>query len=170
MSPEETPREPRMMWIASSWPRVVIRPTFAPFLWMSAFVPTVVPWVSTAISLQNCSNESPSRSAATRIAASMPSAKLAGVEEDFVAVMRPSRPSATQSVKVPPMSTPTRNRATLVRFRWVEGGIVAYFHPCQRRGRLVAGHAHRRLHARRNDGRHRDLGHPCADGDALWPV
>src|SRR2546421_4544520 len=45
MSREETPREPRMMWIASSWPRVVIRPTFAPFLWISAFVPTVVPWV-----------------------------------------------------------------------------------------------------------------------------
>src|SRR5436309_1996137 len=78
MSREETPREPRMMWIASSWPWVVIRPTRAPFLWMSAFVPTVVPWVSTAISLQNCSNESPSRSAATRraecIVTSLPSA------------------------------------------------------------------------------------------------
>src|SRR5437899_8125610 len=107
MSREETPREPRMMWIASSWPCVVIRPTRAPFLWMSAFVPTVVPWVSTAISLQNCSNESPSRSAATRIAASMPSAKLPGVEGALVAVMRPERSSATQSVNVPPMSTPT---------------------------------------------------------------
>src|SRR5438094_465203 len=107
MSREETPREPRMMWIASSWPCVVIRPTRAPFLWMSAFVPTVVPWVSTAISLQNCSNESPSRSAATRIAAIMPSAKLPGVEGALVAVMPPPRPSTTQSVNVPPMSTPT---------------------------------------------------------------
>src|SRR5262245_46610350 len=34
MSRDDTPREPRMMWIASSWPRVVISPTFAPFLWI----------------------------------------------------------------------------------------------------------------------------------------
>src|SRR6266545_1802359 len=127
MSREETPREPRMMWIASSWPCVVIRPTRAPFLWMSAFVPTVVPWVSTAISPQNCSNESPRRSAATRIAAIMPSAKSAGVEGALVAVMRPERSSATQSVNVPPMSTPTRSRATLSFPARGEGGMVAYF-------------------------------------------
>src|SRR3989441_6797748 len=64
----------------------------------------------------------------------MPSAKWGGVEEDFVAVMRPSRSSTTQSVKVPPMSTPTRNRATFAQFRWVEGGIVAYFDPPPRAG------------------------------------
>ncbi len=122
MSRDETPREPRMIWIASSCPRVVIRPTFAPFLWISAFVPTVVPWVSTAISLQNCSNESPRRSAATRIAASMPSAKLPGVEGALVAVMRPERSSTTQSVNVPPMSTPTRSRATVLYPRWCEAG------------------------------------------------
>ena len=107
ISREETPREPRMMWIASSWPRVVIRPTRAPFLWISAFVPTVVPWVSTAISPQNFSNGNPRRSAATCIAASMPSAKLPGVEGALVAVIPPPRPSTTQSVNVPPMSTPT---------------------------------------------------------------
>src|SRR5262252_5929928 len=129
MSRDETPREPRMMWIASSWPFVVIRPTFAPLRWISAFVPTVVPWVRTEMSEQNRSNESPRRSDATRIAASMPSAKSRGVEEALVAVMRPERSSTTQSVKVPPMSTPTRNRATVVLSRWVEGGMVAYFRP-----------------------------------------
>src|SRR5581483_9643382 len=126
-SREVTPREPRMMWIASSWPLVVIRPTFAPFLWIRAFVPTVVPCVSTSMFLQKSSNESPRRSAATVIAASMPSAKLGGVEEDLVAVMRPSRSSTTQSVKVPPMSTPTRKRATFLYVLRDEGGMVAYF-------------------------------------------
>ncbi len=96
-----------MMWIASSWPRVVMSPTLAPLRWISAFVPTVVPCVRTSTSWQNRSKESPRRSAAIRIAASMPSAKLSGVEGAFVAVIAPSRPSTTQSVKVPPMSTPT---------------------------------------------------------------
>src|SRR3989449_3645216 len=64
----------------------------------------------------------------------MPSAKWGGVEEDFVAVMRPSRSSTTQSVKVPPMSTPTRNRATFAQFCRVEGGIVAHFDPPPRAG------------------------------------
>ena len=86
MSREVTPREPRMMWIASSWPLVVIRPTRAPLRWMSAFVPTVVPWVRIAIAAQNRSNGKPSRSAATRIASSMPSAKSLGVEAALVAV------------------------------------------------------------------------------------
>src|SRR6266480_2912681 len=107
-----TPREPRMMWMASSWPRVVIRPTRAPFLWMRVFVPTVVPCVSTATSRQNRSKESPRRSAASRIAAIMPSAKSPGVDGDLVAMIRPRRSSATQSVNVPPMSTPTRRLAT----------------------------------------------------------
>src|SRR5262249_30816552 len=129
MSPEDTPPEPRMMRIASSWPRVVIRPAFAPLRWISAFVPTVVPWVRTSTSRQKASNDIPSRSAATRIAASMPSAKSRGVEEALVAVMRPERSSTTQSVKVPPISKPARKRATVVLSRWVEGGMVAYFRP-----------------------------------------
>src|SRR5947207_3791905 len=112
ISREVTPREPRMMWMASSWPRVVIRPTRAPFLWRSVFVPTVVPCVRTATSRQNRSKETPKRPAARRIAASIPSAKSAGVDGDLVAVIRPLRSSATQSVKVPPMSTPTRRLGT----------------------------------------------------------
>src|SRR5512134_2563877 len=75
---------------------------------MSALVPTVVPCVRTEIRSQNASNGSPSRSAATRIASSMPAAKLPGVEAALVAVMPPLRSRTTQSVKVPPMSTPTR--------------------------------------------------------------
>jgi len=38
----------------------------------------------------------------------MPSAKFAGVDAAFVAVTRPLRSRTTQSVNVPPMSTPTR--------------------------------------------------------------
>ncbi len=108
MSREFTPREPRMMWMASSWPRVVMSPTFAPLRWISAFVPTVVPWVRTRICPQKSANSSSSRSAATRMAFSMPSAKLPGVDEDLVAVIAPFWSMTTQSVNVPPMSTPTR--------------------------------------------------------------
>src|ERR1700694_2201622 len=78
---------------------------------MSVLVPTVVPCVSTATSRQNRSKDSPRRSAARRIAASMPSAKFSGVDGDLVAVIPPPRSSTTQSVKVPPMSTPTRRLA-----------------------------------------------------------
>jgi hypothetical protein len=38
----------------------------------------------------------------------MPPAKFPGVEAALVAVMLPARSRTTQSVKVPPMSTPTR--------------------------------------------------------------
>ena len=41
-----------MMWIASSWPLVVIRPTRAPFFWMMVLVPTVVPCDRKAMSRQ----------------------------------------------------------------------------------------------------------------------
>jgi hypothetical protein len=64
--------------------------------------------VRIAIAAQNRSKGKPSRSAATRIASIMPSAKLPGVEAALVAVTRPARSSTTQSVNVPPMSTPTR--------------------------------------------------------------
>jgi len=112
ISREVTPREPRMMWIASSWPRVVISPTRAPFLCISVFVPTVVPCVSTSIRRQKRPKGRPRRSAATRSEASMPAEKLPGVDGALVAVMQPSAPSTTQSVNVPPMSTPTRKPAT----------------------------------------------------------
>jgi len=49
------------------------------------------------------------------------------VEDDFVAVIVPSFARTTQSVKVPPMSTPTRSRPTLLYLRGAEGGMVAYF-------------------------------------------
>src|SRR5438128_956986 len=39
-----------MMWIASSWPLVVMRPTLAPRFWMMVLVPTVVPCDRNAMS------------------------------------------------------------------------------------------------------------------------
>src|ERR1700693_2019667 len=84
---------------------------------MSVLVPTVVPCVSTATSRQKRSKDSPRRPAAMRIAASMPPAKFSGVDGDLVAVIRPPRSSATQSVNVPPMSTPTRRLGTWLLLR-----------------------------------------------------
>src|SRR5215831_18784893 len=128
--------------MASSWPRVVIRPTFAPLRWMSALVPTVVPCVSTATLGQNCSNGRSRRSEASRIAASMPSAKFSGVDGHLVAVMRPLASSTTQSVKVPPMSTPTSRLAgdaLLVELeRIVRIGV--YLDPGPRRLHAAAHH------------------------------
>ena len=45
--------------------------------------------------------------AASRTASSTPTAKFRGVDDAFPRVMLPSPLTATQSVKVPPMSTPT---------------------------------------------------------------
>jgi len=64
----------------------------APFLWISAFVPTVVPWVSTAISPQNFSNENPRRSAAHLHRGEHAFGEVAGVEGALVAVISPPAP------------------------------------------------------------------------------
>src|ERR1700687_578642 len=109
---------------------------------MSVLVPTVVPCVSTATSRQNRSKETPRRSAAMRIAASMPSAKFSGVDGDLVAVILPARSSTTQSVNVPPMSTPTRRLATLFTSVELEGivRIGVYLHAGPRRLDVPADH------------------------------
>ncbi len=97
-----------MMWIASSWPRVVIRPTFAPRFWMMVLVPTVVPCDRKAMSRQNLSIDRPSSAAPAPSASIMPRAKSGGVEGTLVVSSRPAASTIAQSVKVPPMSMPTR--------------------------------------------------------------
>ena len=108
MSRPVSPREPRMMWMTSLWPLVVMRPTLAPRFWMIALVPTVVPWASTASSRQSASSGVPSLPATMSRAAISPSPKSAGVEGALPVVTRPASSTTTQSVKVPPMSMPQR--------------------------------------------------------------
>src|SRR5215472_18944246 len=119
-----------------------MRPTFAPFLCNRAFVPTVVPCVNTVTLRQNSSKDRPSRSAARRIAASIPSAKFPGVEGHFVAVMRPRSSSTTQSVNVPPMSTPTSRPAVDDLFVELERivGVRVHLDPGARRLHAATHH------------------------------
>ncbi len=97
-----------MMWMASSWPRVVTRPTRAPFFWMIVFVPTVVPWERNAMSRQKSSSPTPRARAPASRASIMPCEKSAGVDGTLVVRSLPARSTIAQSVNVPPMSMPTR--------------------------------------------------------------
>ena len=65
-----------MMWMTSLWPLVVMRPTLTPFFWMIALVPTVVPWASTASSLQSVSSRISSLPATMSRAAIKPLAEI----------------------------------------------------------------------------------------------
>ena len=97
-----------MMWIASSCPLVVIRPTLAPRFWMMVLVPTVVPWERKSMSRQKSSSGMPSACAPASSASIMPREKSGGVEGTLVVRSLPARSTIAQSVKVPPMSMPTR--------------------------------------------------------------
>ncbi len=108
MSWPDRPRDPRMMWMTSLWPRVVSKPTFAPRRWMIALVPAVVPCASIVIDLSNAGSSSPTRSPARCSASSTPSAKLPGVDGALEIVSRPPSSMSTQSVNVPPISRPQR--------------------------------------------------------------
>ena len=101
-----TPRAPRMMWMTSRCPRVVMSPTLAPRRWSSALVPTVVPRARRAVRVRSASVVSPSLSAAMASESSTPWEKSPGVDGAFAVTMRPSASTTTQSVKVPPVSIP----------------------------------------------------------------
>ena len=112
-----TPRAPRMMWMTSRWPRVVMSPTFAPRRWSIALVPTVVPSARRAVSRSSASVVTPSRSPARRSDSITPSEKSSGVDEALAVTMRPPASMTTQSVKVPPVSIPM-----------MEGMVWAMYH------------------------------------------
>ena len=97
-----------MMRLASGWPRVVRRATRATRPVTSALVPAVVPWASLAADARTRSASRPSDPAAASIAAKKPLARSAGAVGTLPVVMPPSASMIAQSVKVPPMSTPTR--------------------------------------------------------------
>ena len=76
-------------------PLFVINVTRAPFLWRTAFVPTVIPWTTLVYFLVTLS-----------IPCMTPSAKSWGVVGTFETLISPSE-TKTVSVKVPPTSDPT---------------------------------------------------------------
>ena len=104
-----SPREPRMMWMTSLCPRVVTRPTRAPRFCTIAFVPTVVPWDTSAVFESSAETGCPHLRAAAARAFMRPSAKSPGVDGAFALTTRPPSSTITQSVNVPPMSRPQRN-------------------------------------------------------------
>ena len=104
-----TPRAPRMMWITSRCPRVVIKPTRAPRRWSIALVPTVVPRARRSVFRSKASVVTPSFSPARRSDSITPSEKSPGVDDALAVTMRPPSSMTTQSVNVPPVSMPITN-------------------------------------------------------------
>jgi len=100
------PRAPRMMWITSPWPRVVMRPTRAPRRCTIVLVPMVVPWASRAVRRRRSATVHPSSRAARSRDSRKPREKSSGVDGALAVTIRPSSSSTTQSVMVPPMSIP----------------------------------------------------------------
>ena len=84
----------------------MISPVFAPRIWTRTFVPTVVPCSSSSISPKMPSGSTPRWRAASSIASRKPCEKSWGVDEAFASVIVPVSSTSTQSVNVPPMSTP----------------------------------------------------------------
>ena len=103
-----SPREPRMMWMTSLWPRVVTRPMRAPRFCTIALVPTVVPWEMSEVFARRSATGRPHFPAAASSAFMRPSAKSPGVEGAFALTTCPRSSTSTQSVNVPPMSSPQR--------------------------------------------------------------
>src|SRR5262249_42114811 len=68
----------------------------------TALVATVVPWMKRA----TAAGSAPANVRTRLTASATPTSRSLGVVGTLVAVRRPSAPSATMSVKVPPMSTP----------------------------------------------------------------
>jgi hypothetical protein len=97
-----------MIMSASPCPAVVSRPTLAPRLVTIALVPTVVPLTRVTVSVSNRRTSRPPAAAAASNALKNPSAGFCGVVGALPVMKRPAPSSNTaQSVKVPPISTPT---------------------------------------------------------------
>ena len=94
--------------IASSCPRVVMSPVRAPVRVIIAFVACVVPWTNSSVCPSSSCRERPRPSALSRTASRTPSCSEPGVVSDLDTERPPSSSATTQSVNVPPMSTPMR--------------------------------------------------------------
>ena len=83
-------------------------PVRTPVRVMSAFVATVVPCPKRVVRARSCSPVMPKRCAARATLSITPIEKSCGVDAAFAAVTLPSSSTTTQSVNVPPVSTPIR--------------------------------------------------------------
>jgi len=92
----------------SSCPCVVMRPVRAPPRSSIALVAWVVPWTNIVVRSSNSPVDIPSDAALTPTASSTPSWRDPRVVSDLEMLRSPRPPTTTQSVKVPPMSTPIR--------------------------------------------------------------
>ena len=91
----------------SAKPLVVMSPVLAPERVSSVLSPTVQPWKnSLAVCNRSSSPVMPRCSAALRTASRTPWAKLSGVDNALPTVSSPASSTTTQSVNVPPISTP----------------------------------------------------------------
>src|SRR5262249_3650678 len=90
-------------------PAVVMRPVRAPFSSRIALEATVVPCRTSARSPP----PSPGSPKSPPTPSTIPRPESATLDEPFLVWMRPPWSSSTMSVKVPPMSTPTRKRAVM---------------------------------------------------------
>src|ERR687894_595098 len=85
-----------------------MRPVRAPVRVIIAFVACVVPCTNSSVSDRSSARERPSPSAFRRTASSTPSCSEPGVVRALDTERPPSSSATTQSMKVPPMSTPMR--------------------------------------------------------------
>src|SRR5262245_46728357 len=99
---------PRMRSSVSANPLVVMRPVVGPARVIKVLSATVQAWKKSPVKASSSfSPRKPRFLAASRTASRAPLEKSSGVESAFPRVTVPSLSSATQSVNVPPISTPT---------------------------------------------------------------
>jgi hypothetical protein len=99
--------KPRIIRMASPNPLVVTSAVFAPARVMSVLSPIVQAWKKNlADRISSSSSRKPMLWAASRTASMAPIEKSSGVDKAFPNETPPSSSTTTQSVKVPPMSTP----------------------------------------------------------------
>jgi hypothetical protein len=98
-----------MIRSASPCPAVAISPTTAPVRVTSVLIPAVVPWATRVAWPSRPAQSRPMVSAAAETASKKPTESASGVVATLPVQYAPSEPITAQSVKVPPMSTPTLN-------------------------------------------------------------
>jgi hypothetical protein len=98
---------PRIIASATPCPAVATSPTRAPRRSRTAFVPMVVPWPKRSVRWSIAGRPTPAVSASSLSPASTPATGSSLADKTFALRWFPCRSTRTQSVNVPPMSTPT---------------------------------------------------------------
>ncbi len=104
---------PRMIKKLSPWPCVATSATSAPLRSTTRLVPIVAPWLKRSVLASSAPSVRPFWAASSSRPLITPSAGVvAWVDSTLDVVMWPSSRTATQSVNVPPMSTPMKYEVT----------------------------------------------------------